>query len=142
MVLYSKSMFWHSEPFLLHFEKCHFRMGGKFYAISPQLNFWRIGSGFLQMVHDYSNWWTCLHGFQSDHIRWRWKGRGTLWTYIQSWPTINYNIRQMTTCWLPFFKTKLLAYLWVAIIGMKKDTLYQHKDVIITCGESMGDGND
>ncbi len=41
-----------------------------------------------------------------------------------------------------FFLSSLQPYLWITILGMKRDTLFEHKKVAITCEESMGDPNE
>lgn len=38
-----------------------------------------------------------------------------------------------------FFRVKLLPYLWVVTIGMKRDTLFRHNEATITCEENLGD---
>lgn len=40
------------------------------------------------------------------------------------------------------FQIRLLPYLRVATPGMKQDTLFFHKKVVVTCKESMGDANE
>jgi hypothetical protein len=41
-----------------------------------------------------------------------------------------------------FFQSSLQPYLWITILGMQMDTLFEHKKTTITCEESMGDPNE
>jgi hypothetical protein len=41
-----------------------------------------------------------------------------------------------------FFQAKLVPYLWVSTTRMKLGTLFLHKEVVVTCKESMGDVNE
>jgi hypothetical protein len=36
-----------------------------------------------------------------------------------------------------FFQVGLQPYLWITIGGMKRDTLFEHNEAIVTCEESM-----
>jgi hypothetical protein len=38
-----------------------------------------------------------------------------------------------------FFWARLVPYLWITIIGMKWDTLFEHKKIMVTCEETMVD---
>jgi hypothetical protein len=41
-----------------------------------------------------------------------------------------------------FFQTGLQPYLWIANMGVKMDTLFEHKEAEITYEENMGDTNE
>jgi hypothetical protein len=41
-----------------------------------------------------------------------------------------------------FFQAYLQLYLWIVIVGMKRDTFFEHKKIVVTCEESMGDANE
>lgn len=41
-----------------------------------------------------------------------------------------------------FFRVGLVPYLWVATIGMRRNNLFLHKKVAMTCEEGMGDVNE
>jgi hypothetical protein len=41
-----------------------------------------------------------------------------------------------------FFQACLQLYLWIVIVGMKRDTFFEHKKIVVTCEESMGDANE
>jgi hypothetical protein len=43
---------------------------------------------------------------------------------------------------ITFFRTSLQPYLRITTVGMKRDTLFKHKEATITCEESMGDINE
>jgi hypothetical protein len=43
---------------------------------------------------------------------------------------------------MTFFIFKLIPYLQVAIVGMKRNTLFLDKKVTVTCKKSMGDANE
>lgn len=43
---------------------------------------------------------------------------------------------------MKFFVAGLVPYLRVATTRMKRDTLFFHKKVMVTCKESMGDANE
>jgi hypothetical protein len=32
--------------------------------------------------------------------------------------------------------------MWITTMGMKKDTLFEHKEIAVTCEESMGNANE
>jgi hypothetical protein len=40
---------------------------------------------------------------------------------------------------LTIFFSRLALYLKVAIVHMKRNSLFEHKEVVVTCEESMGD---
>lgn len=41
-----------------------------------------------------------------------------------------------------FFRTKLVPYLQIRTMGMKQDTLFEHKESIIACEETMVDAQE
>ncbi len=41
-----------------------------------------------------------------------------------------------------FFRKGLQPYLWIAIGGMTRDTLFEHNETIVTCEESIGNTNE
>ncbi len=41
-----------------------------------------------------------------------------------------------------FFQTRLQPYLQIATMGTRKNTLFKHKQVVVTCEENMGDANE
>ncbi len=44
---------------------------------------------------------------------------------------------------ISFFQIGLWSYIWITTTGMKKDTLFEHKETIITtCEKSMVDTNE
>ncbi len=43
---------------------------------------------------------------------------------------------------ITFFQTSLQPYLRIAIVEMKKDTLFKHKIIVLTCEKHMGDANE
>jgi hypothetical protein len=41
-----------------------------------------------------------------------------------------------------FFQVKLIPYLWIAIARMKQDTLFKHKEFVVTYEEPMEDAEE
>jgi hypothetical protein len=81
------------------------------------------------------NGWTSVHGIMSDIARQRQKGGSILWTYIET------NKLPLTLSRRQFVDHFLLVgmqpYLWIATMGMKNDTLFEHKKVVINCEKTM-----
>jgi hypothetical protein len=43
---------------------------------------------------------------------------------------------------ITFFRGNLQPYLRITILGMKRDTLFKHKKIVITYEKSMGNANE
>jgi hypothetical protein len=112
-------------------------MGWKFHAIPLEMLFCGVGNNFLLMILDYVDRWTSLHGFwiikqsvtKKVEIYYEWILK--LVNCLQH----KANDSQLTI----FFRVGLVPYLRVVALCMKPNSLFEHKEVGVTCEESMGD---
>ncbi len=84
-------------------KKGHFKMGGKFHSISPNLYLWKVGKVFYKQYKPFKlmNKLTWLLKWSNKAMLK--KSKCSITVYSRS--LIVYNIKQVTSCWLPFLES-------------------------------------